>query len=94
MLISRLVTGVNSEKTMSLVDKYFIEYGKQIEDPWLVSIGFWCKSKYFDAINNLSSMIGEGKTKLSKQIFSKSALFNLYKPNFVYKFDTPASNQK
>lgn len=94
ILISRLVTGVNSEKTLELIDKHFIEYGKLMEDPWLVSIGYWWKSKHFDAINNLSTMIGEAKSKISQQIFDKKGLFNLYKANVVYKFKSSAQTQK
>lgn len=94
ILISRLITGINSEKTLSLIDKHFIEYGKLMQDPWLVSIGYWWKSKYFDAINNLSSMIGEAKSKVSQQIFNKAGLFNLYKPNVVYKFNSPSAEQR
>lgn len=51
ILIARLVDGYESETVFELIDKYFIEDGKGMDDPWLVSIGYWWKQQYFDSIN-------------------------------------------
>ena len=87
ILIWRLVAGMNSKATLDLIDLYLIEDGKLMEDPWLVSIGYWWKWEYFEAINTLSSMISETKLNLSKKIFNKGAIFSLYKENAVYKIE-------
>lgn len=66
ILIARLVEGYDSDAVKNLIDKYLIETGKIVEDPWLVSIGHWWKGQHFDAINELSLMIGETKQRLAK----------------------------
>jgi DmX-like protein len=83
ILIARLVDGYESESLFDLVDKYFIEDGKGMDDPWLVSIGYWWKKQYFDSINTFSEMIGETTARLAKKVFDKSVNFDLYKPNAV-----------
>ena len=94
ILITRLIDGTNSRSTQQLIDLYFIEDGKIMDDPWLVSIGYWWKSEYFEAINTLSSMISEAKIKLSQKIFSKKPVFSLYKENAVYKLDMLTTNSQ
>lgn len=94
ILIGRLALGNTADKTIELINKYFIEDGKTLEDPWLVSIGYWWKSEHFEAINTISSMISEKKTKLSQQVFDQQEFFNLYRENVVFKVNhenpTPA----
>lgn len=62
---------------MELINTYLIENGKQLQDPWIVCIGYWWKGQHFDAINILSSMIGETREYLAKQVFNKSKRFDL-----------------
>ena len=77
--ITRLVEGYESEKCLQLVDDYLIKMGKEVEDPWLVSIGYWWKKQYIDSINNISGMIEETKDRLAQKVFDKSTIFDLYK---------------
>jgi len=81
--IARLVEGYESEKTFELIDEHLIKTGKEIEDPWLVSIGYWWKKGYIDSINTLSDMIGENNKRLVQKVFDKSAIFDLYKEDAV-----------
>lgn len=66
ILITRLVDGYDAPSTFQLIDKYLIEGGKDMDDPWLVSIGYWWKSQHFEAINTLSKMIKETNDRLSQ----------------------------
>ena len=59
--------------------------GKEIEDPWLVSIGYWWKKDYIDSINTLSDMIGETNKRLAQKVFDKGEIFDLYKENALFK---------
>jgi hypothetical protein len=79
ILIARLVEGYDSDTVKDLINKHLIEAGKDVEDPWLVSIGNWWKGDHFEAINVLSSMIGETKQKLAKSVFSKGNRFSLFR---------------
>jgi len=85
ILIARLVDGYESDSLYGLIDKYFIDEGKDMDDPWLVSIGYWWKKQYFDSINTLSSMIEETKLRLSRCVFNREKKFNLYRENAVIK---------
>lgn len=85
VLIARLVDGYESQTTYDLLDKYLIDHGKDMEDPWLVSIGYWWKGEHFESINTLSAMISETQTRLAQSVFDKKENFNLYKVNAVIK---------
>ena len=78
ILITRLVDGYEGDFTYRLIDKYLIESGKDMEDPWLVSIGYWWKKDHFESINTLSSMIAESKARLSQCVFERKENFNLF----------------
>jgi hypothetical protein len=46
-----------------LVDKYFIKEGQKVEDPFLVSIGYWWKGKHVDALNQINKMVDDSFNK-------------------------------
>jgi len=94
ILIARLVDGYESPTVHELIDQYLINNGKDIEDPWLVSIGYWWKGQYFEAINVLSSMISETKQRLAKSVFQKSTRFDLFRQNEVLNEKDEKRNQK
>ena len=38
----------------SLLDKWFIERGEKLNDPFLTNIGFWLKKEFVKSVNQLS----------------------------------------
>jgi hypothetical protein len=92
--IARLVEGYESEETFILIDKYLIGTGKEMDDPWLVNIGYWWKQQHIDSINNISSMISESNIRLAQCVFQTENIFDLYKENAVFKHSDPKDDKK
>jgi hypothetical protein len=92
--IARLVEGYESEETFELIDEHLIGTGKEMDDPWLVNIGYWWKNQHIDSINNISSMILESNVRLAQCVFQKDNIFDLYKENAVIKNSVSKDNKK